>query len=70
VRGEIRQEGVGPEFRTLVPVYLELDKLAPVRVALVPMIGSSSRAIDLTVPLDRKTKRVVLNAHYDLVSRD
>ena len=70
VRGEIRQEGVGPEFRTLVPVYLELDKLAPVRVAMVPMIGSSSRAIDLTVPLDRKTKRVLLNAHYDLLSRD
>jgi hypothetical protein len=34
------------------------------------MIGSSSRAIDLTVPLDRKTKRVLLNAHYDLLSRD
>jgi hypothetical protein len=72
VTGTITQSGVGADFRTLVPVYIELEgkKGGVARVASVPLIGSSSRPVDFQIRLPAPPKRVFLNAHFDVLTRD
>ena len=70
IHGTLRQEGVSKNFRALVPVYLEFDKNAVVRVGLLPMVGESSVPVDVKLKLPKRPKRVLINAHGDILARD
>jgi hypothetical protein len=74
VTGSISQADVSSQFRTMVPLYVELP--APkgkgtmtAQIAAVPIIGTMTRQIDLKVGLPAAPKRVFLNAHYDVLTR-
>lgn len=62
--GKITQSGVGDNFRTQVPVYLDFGK-GWSRLGLVQMTGNSSK--DFSVPLPQKPKRVTINAQGDVL---
>ena len=70
VTGSIHQEGVSDTFRTLVPVYAELVKGAPLRFSIVPLIGRTPRELDLHVKAPQKLKKITLNYHHEVLSRD
>ncbi|MEO8503374.1 MAG: M1 family aminopeptidase [Acidobacteriota bacterium] len=70
VTGSIHQEGVSETFRTLVPVYAELAKGAPLRFSIVPLIGRTPRELDLHVKLPQKPKKITLNYHHEVLTRD
>jgi hypothetical protein len=70
IHGTLRQEGVSKDFRALVPVYLEFDKDTVVRVGMLPIAGESSLPVDVKFKLPKKPKRVLINAHGDILARD
>lgn len=70
VTGSLHQEGVDAQFRTLVPVYAELAKGEPARFAVIPLIGTAPRQVSLHVALPQRPKRVALNLHHEVLTRD
>jgi len=70
VSGKVAQEGVGPRFRALVPLYVELGKGELARFAVLPMIGESARPVDLVVKLPKKPRRALVNARGEVLARD
>ena len=70
IHGTLRQEGVSKDFRALVPIYLEFDKNAFVRVGLLPMVGESSVPVDVKFKLPKRPKRALVNAHGDILARE
>jgi Peptidase family M1 domain len=69
VKGKIAQEGVSSDFRALVPIYLELDKEQYLRVGVVPMVGTTSAAVDLLLKPPKKPRRVLINARSEVLAR-
>jgi hypothetical protein len=70
--GSIAQSEVSADFRTLVPVYVEFEGkkgVVTAQVAAVPIVGSSTREIDLRVNLPAAPKRALINAHDDVLTR-
>lgn len=70
VRGTVRQEEVGPEFRTILPLYLEMDDGTAVRIAQVPLTGTAPSEVDVVVPTRKEAKRVRANLRYEVLARD
>jgi hypothetical protein len=70
VRGSLHQEGVDDQFRILVPVYVEFVKGEPARIAVIPLLGATPREVDLHVALPQKPKRMALNLHHEVLTRD
>ncbi|HEX5757741.1 MAG TPA: M1 family aminopeptidase [Thermoanaerobaculia bacterium] len=70
VRGTVTQEGVSPDFRALLPLYLDYGKGDVMRFGTVAMVGSASKPIDATLKVTRKPRRVVLNARHEVLARD
>jgi hypothetical protein len=68
--GSLQQEGVSPEFRVLLPLYLESDKGAFVRVGVIPLKGSVTAPIDVPFRSAHKPRRAVFNALHDVLARD
>ena len=69
IRGTISQEGVSADFRSPVALYAEFHGEV-LRVALVPIVGSTTLPIDLTVKLPETPDRILVNALHDVLSRD
>jgi hypothetical protein len=72
ITGSITQADVSADFRTMVPVYVELEGkkgTLVAQVAAVPVLGSMTRQIDLEVALPSSPKRALINAHYDVLTR-
>jgi hypothetical protein len=66
---KLEQSGVGPDFRMLVPVYLELEDKRVLLMGKVPMIGNQT--IEKTVNMGKSTsppKRIVVNYNFDLLA--
>ena len=70
IKGKIAQEGVSSDFRALVPIYLELDKEQYVRVGMVPMVGTTSAAVDLLLKPPKKPRRALINARSEVLAKD
>ncbi|MDP9120591.1 MAG: hypothetical protein M3O15_04360 [Acidobacteriota bacterium] len=70
IKGKVSQEGVSPDFRALLPIYLELDKGATVRVALLPLVGTATVSVDTLVKPPGKPRRVLINARSEVLARD
>ncbi len=49
MHGTVKQSEVNSEFRSLVPIYLELDKDQFVQAGLIAMVGSGSKPITAVV---------------------
>jgi hypothetical protein len=70
ITGTIKQEGVSPTFRVLVPIYVEFDKGEKARVGMVPMVGTSSQSVDVKMELPKKPKRALVNARGEVLARE
>ncbi|HBL27834.1 MAG TPA: hypothetical protein DD490_13430 [Acidobacteria bacterium] len=70
VVGQVKQEGVGPDFRAVVPLQVELGKNEIATIGLVPLVGETSLAIDVKVKLPKKPKKALVNAHGEVLARD
>jgi hypothetical protein len=71
IHGSLAQRDVGADFRALIPIYVEFERGQIVRLALVPMVGESTRSIDAKgVQLPQKPRRALINAHYDVLARE
>ena len=65
----LTQAGVSPEFKMLVPIYMEFENKRTVLFGKVPIQGSTTA--EKTVKLGKMEevpKRLVLNYYYDLLS--
>jgi hypothetical protein len=69
-KGTVSQEGVPPDFRGFLPLYIEFDKGEVTRFALVTFQGNQTNTVDATFKLPRKPRRVVANALHDVLTRD
>jgi len=69
IAGTVTQANVPPEFRTRVPLYLDLGNDRFARLGTVPVIGSTTSKLSVDVSLPQKPRRVVINAMHDVLSR-
>ena len=60
----------GSDFRALIPIYVEFGKNETARVGMVPMVGEASVPVDVKLKLPRKPRKVLLNVHGEVLSRD
>src|SRR5688572_10932019 len=69
IAGTITQSGVPAEFRTRVPIYIDFgdDRLG--FLGSIAVTGSTTQKLSVTANLPQKPRRVVINAHYDVLSR-
>jgi aminopeptidase N len=70
IHGQITQEGVGKDFRAVVPVQIELGKNDIAKIGLVRMTGESTVPIDVKFKLPKPPKRVLVNALGEVLARD
>lgn len=70
IHGTIRQEGVSKDFRMVVPIYIELDKGQVFRVGQLPIAGETTVPVDVKLKLPKKPRRVLINAHGEVLARD
>ena len=70
IRGTVEQSEVGDDFRVLMPLYVELKKGQYAQFGAVPMMGNSSREIDVEVDLPRKPRRALVNANFEVLARN
>jgi len=66
--GKVTQSGVSAGFRMRVPIYLDFDGNL-VRLGSVPISGSQTSQ-EVKVLLPKKPKRVLLNAHHDILATE
>ncbi len=70
LKGRISQEGVSPDFKAIVPLYVELKKGPVSFLGRARFSGVMSQDFDVTLELPSKPRRVLVNAHYDVLSQD
>jgi len=70
VHGTVTQQGVSDDFLALVPLYLDFGKDSYGAFGQAPLRGNMSRDFDVTLTLPKKPKRVLANAHHDVLAMD
>ncbi|HEX4962909.1 MAG TPA: M1 family aminopeptidase [Thermoanaerobaculia bacterium] len=70
LHGQVSQQGVGKDFRTLVPLEVEFDKNELARIGTIPMRGEATVPIDVKLKLPKAPKKVLLNAYGEILARD
>ncbi|HZS03764.1 MAG TPA: carboxypeptidase regulatory-like domain-containing protein [Blastocatellia bacterium] len=66
LKGALTQSEVSPNFKMLVPVYLDFDG-KPVRLGEVSVAGNMTTP-EFQVMLPQKPKRVLINAYHDILA--
>ena len=66
--GKITQSGVSKTFRMRVPVYVDFDGNVT-RLGAVALIGNQTSP-EIKVTLPKKPKRILLNAHHDILAAE
>ncbi len=69
ITGKVTQAEVPADFRSLVPLYLDLDKGEVVRVGLLPMVGAVTVPVDVTVKPPKPARGASINAHGEVLAR-
>ncbi len=64
--GSLTQSGVSDNFKMLVPIYLDFDGNL-LRLGAANIMGSTTMP-ELKIVLPQKPKRVLINAHYDVLA--
>ena len=69
IAGGITQSGVPADFRTRVPIYIDFgdDRLG--FLGSLAVTGSTTQKLSVTANLPQKPRRVIINAHHDVLSR-
>ena len=66
--GKVAESGVSETFRMRVPIYLDFDG-ALTRLGSVGVVGNQTSP-EFKVTLPKKPKRVLLNAHHDILAAE
>jgi hypothetical protein len=69
VAGTITQSGVPAEFRTRVPIYIDFGDDRMGFLGSIAVTGSSTQKLSVVANLPQKPRRVVINAHHDVLAR-
>jgi len=69
IAGTITQSGVPPEFRSRVPIYLDLGNDRLGRLGSIAIAGSNTVKVNVDVALPQKPRRVFINAHHEVLAR-
>ncbi len=63
----LTQSGVGPAFAMSVPLYADFAKGKPVRIAQVPIVGSTTRTLEMDLPSE--PKNLEINTYHEILTR-
>jgi hypothetical protein len=69
IAGTITQSGVPAEFRTRVPIYIDFGDDRMGFLGSIAVTGSTTQKLSVVANLPQKPRRVLINAHYDVLSR-
>ena len=69
ISGTITQAGVPADFRTRVPIYLDLGNDRLPRLGSVAVTGATTVKVNVEVALPQKPRRVFINGFHDVLSR-
>jgi aminopeptidase N len=70
IHGSVSQQGVAKDFRTLVPIQVELGKNEVTRIGMLGLTGEATVPIDVTLKLPKAPRRVLVNANGEVLARD
>ena len=70
IHGQVSQEGVSKDFRTLVPIQVEFGKNDLTRIGMLGLTGEATVPIDVTLKFPKAPKRVLVNALGEVLARD
>jgi hypothetical protein len=70
IHGQVTQQGVGKDFRTLVPLSVDFGKNDVHRIGMVGMTGEATIPIDAKLKLPKAPKRALVNALGEVLARD
>jgi hypothetical protein len=68
--GSITQDGVTPDFRTVVPIFAEIGRGELTYVASLTLVGNVKASIDLPLATAERPRRVLANPRHEVLSRD
>lgn len=68
LRGKVTQSDVSPNFKMVVPIYLDFGK-GVARLGTILVIGNMTTE-EFQVKLPEKPKRVMINYHYDILATE
>jgi hypothetical protein len=68
--GAVSQEGVGPQFVSLIPIYADFGGDSIAQMGSVRLIGNTSQTIDTEVALPKPPRRMVINFMHEVLARD
>jgi hypothetical protein len=68
LKGSLTQSGVSPDFKMLVPIFLDFDGKIT-RLGQVAVTGNSTTR-EFQVKLPQKPKRVLINAFHDVLASE
>jgi hypothetical protein len=69
ISGTITQASVPADFRTRVPIYLDLGNDRVPRLGSVAVTGATTVKVNVEVALPQKPRRVFINGFHDVLSR-
>jgi hypothetical protein len=69
IHGSVTQAGVSPDFRTPAALYVETDGEV-LQVGMLPLVGSTTVAVNVTARLPKPPDRALVNALHDVLYRD
>ncbi|HVE70457.1 MAG TPA: M1 family aminopeptidase [Thermoanaerobaculia bacterium] len=67
--GTITQSEVPEDFVSIVPIYVHFDKTSQAKLGAVVLMGSSSKPVEVELPLPKKPQRASVNALHDVLTR-
>jgi hypothetical protein len=70
ITGKIVQQGVGKDFRVLVPLYVEFDKGEKARVGMLPLVGETTKPVDVKLKLPKKPRKAIINGLGEVLARE
>ncbi len=68
LRGKVTQSEVSPNFKMIVPVYVDFGK-GIIRLGTVPVTGNMTTE-EFQVKLPERPKRVMINYYYDILAHE
>jgi hypothetical protein len=70
IHGQVTQQGVAKDFRTLVPIQLDFGKNEVARIGMLGLTGEATVPIDVKLKLPKAPKKVLVNAYGEVLARD
>ena len=67
--GTVTQSEVTSDFVSVVPMYLEFDKGQMIRIGAIPLIGNTTKDVNVELPLPQRPKSFAVNAMHDILAR-